>query len=59
MKTIPKKAPMEPRKPDTRCNPDGVVEKLNEAQQRDRRMNKKPIRVNKYTVVLKSNNITL
>lgn len=50
---------MIPRKPDTRYNPEGVVDKLNEAKQRDKRMNKKPIRVNKYTVILKSNNITL
>ena len=50
---------MEQRKPDTRHNPDGVVEKLNEAKKREKLMNKKPIRVNKYTVILKSNNITL
>lgn len=44
---------MIPRKPDTRHNPDGALDKLNEAKKRDKRMNKKPVRVNSYTIILK------
>lgn len=59
MKTIPKKAPMVARKPDMTVNPENTNSKLQEAKQRDKRLNKKPIRINGYTVVLKQNNITL
>lgn len=44
---------MIPRKPDTRYNPDGALDKLNEAKKREKLMNKKPIRVNRYTIVLR------
>lgn len=44
---------MIPRKPDTRHNPEGVTDKLNEAKKREKILNKKPVRVNNYTVVLR------
>lgn len=42
---------MLPRKPDTRFNPDGVSGKVEEAKKRDK--NKTPVRINRYTVVLR------
>lgn len=52
MKTIPKKAPMEARKPDMFENASGVELKLHEAQRRDRELNKVPLRIDSRTVIM-------
>ena len=52
MKTIPKKSPMEARKPDMLENASGVEVKLHEAKQRDRELNKVPLRIDSRTVIM-------